>query len=405
MPHTGDRAMLKLENLRFRRRQEKLYVGFVPTSDETARRLCRELLDAFEEAVACRWTRGELEEWCATLTRREKDVKLASGLAKILFDRAQFEESDDTLPELRREVLSRAAAALKNAGGDYRRYRDELRGGRGDFDLYGDLPEFARLEKCREFASPEELIDAYNIALVQGLLLHSEKLTLKFKSPRPENLRPLLRRMRFHRLLATGTKLTPEEMALEIDGPFSILENSRKYALQLAMFFPSVLQMPDWHLFARLKLGDREVVLDLNSDSPLRQPRHRADYMPPEIAAFRAAFKSPEWELLPEAPPLLPDSETPVLPDFSFRHIETGQIAHIELFHRWHKTGLARRIADPEKLKKLHLVIGADRALAAILDADTQAEDAGLLFRFRDFPGVETTLRALKKSGFGEVLS
>ena len=122
--------MLKLDNLRFHRRREKLYVGFVATSDETARRLCRELLDAFDEAVAGRWTRGELEEWCAALTRREKDVKLASGLAKILFDRAEFEESDDTLPELRREVLSRAAAALKNASGDYRKYRDELRNGR-----------------------------------------------------------------------------------------------------------------------------------------------------------------------------------------------------------------------------------------------------------------------------------
>ena len=397
--------MLKLENLRFHRRLEKLHVSFVSADDETARRLCRELLDAFDEAVAGRWTRGELEEWCAALTRREKDVKLASGLAKILFDRAEFEESDDTLPELRREVLSRAAAALKNASGDYRKYRDELRNGRGDFDLYGDLPEFAKLEKCRAFASPEELIDAYNVALVQGLLLYAEKLTLEFTSPRPENLRPLLRRMRFHRLLASGVNLTPEKTVLEIDGPFSILENSRKYALQLAMFFPNVLQMPNWRLFARLKLGEREVDLTLDERSPLRPTRQRADYLPPEIAAFRAAFASPEWELLPDAPPLLPDAAAPVIPDFSFRHTATGKIAHVELFHRWHKTGLAHRLADVEKLRAMRLVIGADRALGAILDADTRAEDAGLLFRFRDFPGVETTLRALKKSGFGDAVS
>ena len=397
--------MLKPENLRFHRRHEKLYVGFISGSDDTARRLCRELLDAFDEAAAGRWTRGELEEWCAALIRREKDVKLASGLAKILFDRAEFEEIDETLPELRRNVLSRAAAALKNAHGDYRSYRDELRNGRGDFDLYGDLPEFARLEKCRAFASPEALIDTYNIALVQGLLLHSERLTLKFKSPRPENLRPLLCRMRFHRLLATGTSLSPEETTLEIDGPFSILENSRKYALQLAMFFPNVLQMPAWRLHARLKLGEREVDLDLDESSPLRPPRLRADYLPPEISAFKASFRSAEWELLPDAPPLLPDGETPILPDFSFRHLETGKIAHLELFHRWHKTGLAQRIADPEKLKKLRLIIGADRVLAPILDAAPTAEDAGLVFRFRDFPGVETTLRALKKSGFGNAVS
>ena len=396
--------MLKLENLRFHRRLEKLRVGFVSAEDDTARRLCRELLDAFGEAVAGHWTRGELEEWCAALTRREKDVKLASGLAKILFDRAEFEASDDSLPELRREILSRAAAALENAGGDYRKYRDELRGGRGDLDLYGDLPEFAKLEKCRAFASPEELIDAYNTALVQGLLLYSEKLTLEFREPHPENLRPLLRKMRFHRLLASAANLTPERTVLEIAGPFSILENSRKYALQLAVFFPNVLQMPNWRLFARLKINDREVDLTLDETSPLRPPRRRADYLPPEIAAFRDLFKSPEWELLPDAPPLLPDGSAPVIPDFSFRRTASGTVVHLELFHRWHRTGLAERIADVEKLKRLHLVIGADRALAPILDADTRAENAGLVFRFRDFPGVETTLRALKKSGFGDLL-
>ena len=390
--------MLKLENLRFHRRLEKLHVGFVSSEDETVRRICRELLDAFDEAVAGRWTRGELEAWCSALTRREKDVKLASGLAKILFDGAEFEESDDTLPELRREVFARAAAALANAHGDYRTYRDELRAGRGAFDLYGDLPEFAKLEKCRSFASAEELVDAYNIALVQGLLLYADHLTLEFKSPRPEDLRPLLRRMRFHRLLATGTGLTPESMVLRIDGPFSILENSRKYALQLAMFFPNVLQMPEWRLAARLKLNDREVDLTLDNRSPLRAPSRRADYLPPEIAAFRAAFRSPEWELLPDAPPLLPAGEAPVIPDFSFRHAETGEVVHVELFHRWHKTSLEQRLSDPERLRKKRLVIGADRSLNELLDAHPQAEAAGLLFRFRDFPGVETTLRALKKA-------
>ena len=392
--------MLKLENLRFRRRLEKLYVGFASADDENARRIGGELLAAFDEAAAGRWTRGELEEWCAALTRREKDTKLASGLTKLLLDRAEFAEGDEALPEIRRATLSRAAEAMRNAGGDYRRYRDELRDGRGDFDLYGDLPEFSKLEKCRSFASVGELIAAYNLALVQGLLLYAEKLTLKFKSPRPENLRPLLRRMRFHRLLATGTTLTPDETVLEIDGPFSLLENSRKYALQLAMFFPNVLAMPNWKLGAELKIGERKVFLSLDERSPLAPPPRRADYLPPEIAAFRSAFASPEWELLDDAPPLLPDSASPVIPDFSFRNVRTGCVVHLELFHRWHRTGLEHRLADPGKLVALKLIIGADRALSPVLDAHPQAEEAGLLFRFRDFPGVETTLRALKKSGF-----
>ena len=71
-----------------------------------------------------------------------------------------------------------------------------------------------------------------------------------------------------------------------------------------------------------------------------------------------------------EAPPLLPTETEPVIPDFSFRSLATGHVVHLELFHRWHRTGLERRLASPQALRKLKLIIGADRALGAILDMD-----------------------------------
>ena len=102
--------MLKLENLRFHRRLEKLRVGFVDAGDETARRLCRELLDAFDEAVAGRWTRGELEAWCAALTRREKDV------LNLLLRRMSNDQISDELGIKRRAVENYISSIYEKIG-------------------------------------------------------------------------------------------------------------------------------------------------------------------------------------------------------------------------------------------------------------------------------------------------
>ena len=397
---TGGGGVLKLEHIRFRRRQTALLPCFAGERDPETLRQCRELLDAFSAAAAARWTRGELEAWCASLARKEKDGRFSSGAAKLIFDRTDFSEGDVRMPELRRRLLSRSAEALELSGGNYRRYRALILGEQEKQDIYGDLPQFARLENCRGYSGCEELINAYNIALIQTLLLYTSRLRLEFAAPRPEELRPLLRKMRFHRLLATGTRLTPESTVVEIDGPFSILESSRKYALQLAMFFPAVLHMRRWKLQAEVEIPPRVLTLKLDDTSPLRARGRHSDYLPPEIAAFQNAFRSGEWELSHDAPAFIPDADAPVIPDFSFRRRRDGLIVHLELFHRWHRTGLTSRLASPEKLRRMHLLLGVDRSLSGALDSFPEAENAGLVFRFRDFPGVETTLRALKKSGF-----
>ena len=389
--------MLKLEHLRLYRRADKLHIRFADAHDPATAEVFRELLDAFGEARRGRWTRGELEEWCDSLARREKDRKLASGAAKLLMDRLQFTECGEEIPELRRKLLLRSAEALKNSGGDYRRYRDAVRQDAGAADIYADLPDFARVENADIPSDAGEAVDAYNLALVQGVLLYTAKLRLEVASPRQEELRPLLRRMRFHRLLAKAEMPSPDLTVLEIDGPFSLLESSRKYALQLALFFPAVTALSRWKLKAEVRIDDRNLDLELSeSSAPLRAPRRRADYLPPEITAFQSAFRAEDWELTP-APAFLPDGETPVIPDFSFRRRSDGTVAHLELFHKWHRTGLVKRLADPEKLRRMHLILGVERSLGAVLDAAPEAEKRGLAFRFRDFPGVETTLRALRK--------
>ena len=76
-----------------------------------------------------------------------------------------------------------------------------------------------------------------------------------------------------------------------------------------------------------------------------------------------------------------------------------GLELHLELFHRWHRGQLERRLELLDRRPELPLLLGIDRALAdddgfAALCGKHPAL-AGRLYRFRDFPGVDRTVKML----------
>ena len=75
---------------------------------------------------------------------------------------------------------------------------------------------------------------------------------------------------------------------------------------------------------------------------------------------------------------------------------------HLELFHRWHQGQLAQRLEKLNSMPSLPLFIGIDRALVKGENGENEIrsrypEIAGKIWFFRDFPGVDNTLRMLKK--------
>ena len=76
---------------------------------------------------------------------------------------------------------------------------------------------------------------------------------------------------------------------------------------------------------------------------------------------------------------------------------------HVELFHRWHAGQLTKRIALLAEKPDLPLLLGIDRALVKneeefdnlFADAPEVKEKCWL---FRDFPGISTTVNALKRA-------
>jgi len=345
---------------------------------------------------------------------------LARGLAKLVADRCEFQPaSADDLVALRQAVFTAGGAILRaGAQDDVAAYREAvLRRAvvppdRALAGLYDDLPEYERLVRFRDL-SARQVLEHYNVGLVQALLLRASALDLEVSSAEPATMRRLLKYLRFFRLLARIT-LSPAATApnapgmpgmhLHIDGPTSLFAEATRYGLQLACFFPAVCALETWALDAQVEWKGRQRRLRLDQATGLiSHYRNFSAYVPEEIRLFHQHFRRTvtSWAITGETPFLHVGGQEIVFPDLSFRGPD-GTVIHLELFHRWHAGPLAERLRGVARRPELPLILGVDQALAreselaAALAANPWFQRRG--FVFRDYPTVEKTLACLGRA-------
>ncbi|MBR4674652.1 MAG: DUF790 family protein [Victivallales bacterium] len=385
-----------------------------------------ELLEMAERLIgSCElngiFTRGEMNQAWDDVTTGFFNTKLANGLRKILEDRALFTSSAELdYPTERKKVLLASASLLSQGGfSTEKEYRQNLEE-RIDSPLarerlYADLPDNDRLLSFRD-TSPRELIERYNLALVQGLLLDASSIELDVEDASQAQLRRLFSLVRFNRLVSMAEAKAPKNQVdshgettrihFTIDGPGSILNQSRSYGFQLARFFPSVVNLKHWELKAIINhtnaYGSKERELRLDETSGLTCRDAYGSYVPEEIGLFRKAFaaKNSRWHFLEECPLLKGPKGLLVFPDFGFTSPD-GKTIYLELFHRWHANQLMQRLDQLDCGSEWPLIIGVDRAIAAKPDFQERLENSPAFqkagFLYRDFPTVDRLVSRLEQ--------
>lgn len=382
---------------------------FVRTDDASLLTLARELMTLFEEGIG--HSRGSLDELAGNAVNQQKDVKLARGILKVIQDRCVYSGiAGRDWRALRRSVFLTSAQALKN--GTLPENAHEVRGAvlkdiEPDLpELYADLPENETLTHCRVMY-PKEVLERYNMYLAQSLMLYAERLELTFSAAEnPQLLRSLFRYLRFFRLLAAAQK-KGSVITLSVEGPASLFENTLKYGLQTASFFPVVCRLSDWKAACTVHLNGKPKRLLLGPETHLVCHFHNfSSYQPEEIRLFAAYFRKKEsrWRI-DDAPGFLQHGAELIFPDFAFRNSE-GTVLSLELFHRWHASHLEKRLEQCTAGAFPGLLIGVDRALLKQdgclkdrLEHDPYFRKCG--FFFRDFPGMENVEKLLKKQQSG----
>src|SRR5262245_42157715 len=251
--------MLTGSLVRVRYARQRIVPVYAAVFDAANLALAEQLLHVFRGQDGR--TRGELHDDLDATFGDAPGPFLQQGLAKLLEDRCEFEVVSGHPPEKLRERTFRAAAAARAAGPFDRTtvlavVASELELSHADVEagLFADLKSEQRLVRFKDI-SPDRLLQRYNVALAQAVLLRAVGVVIDVRREPPAKLRRLFRLIKFHRLVCDVESISPDSYRLKLDGPLSLFTATQKYGLQLALFLPAILSCRDWELKAELRWG------------------------------------------------------------------------------------------------------------------------------------------------------
>ncbi len=391
--------MLPSNLVRVRYARSRLVPQYLDPSEETWRDIAEQLLDLFRTQIGN--TRGELEEELETLIGNHPGQIVFQGLAKILEDRCEFEVVSGHPPERIRDKVFLAAAAQRTAGTFDREVVLTQVGNELSLPpeaveqgLYADLKSEQRLIKFDD-TTVTRLIERYNVALAQSILMRSVGMTATVRNETPARFRQLFRSIKFHRLMCEAVQTAPGTTTLTLDGPLSLFSATQKYGVQLANFLPTLLQCRDFDLRADVRWGAQKkekVFVLTSSDGLVSHLPDYASYTPPELQMFIELFrkKAADWQIDEEAE-VIPLGQGWSAPDFRLTHKATGRFIYLEVLGFWRRGGAESHLKRLRQHATAPFLLAVSDSLK-IDDAELEGLPAEI-HRFRQMPQPEEILR------------
>lgn len=244
---------------------------------------------------------------------------------------------------------------------------------------YADFPGERIITTAPSAPTPFELVQTYNLALVQGLLLRSTRVTVRVR----EHVRAVLRFAKLKRLLCSCAA-AGDHMCVELSGPLALFHHTTRYGFSLASFLPAVTATPGWSMEADLVLRAGSGRLYVDSGAPLA----RAHALPREAdsdverALSRDVRKlGGKWQLARETR-AYETSDGMAFPDFTLTNGTSSVLVEVVGF--WTAEYLARKLRQLRSMRGLPIILCVDASLG--VDASVAAEvvgDIGGVLRFR----------------------
>ncbi len=388
--------MLTKDLVRHKFREENVIPDFIDPADESFLSAANALLDVFNNSPGK--TREALQAKAANIIDGSPiEAIISRGLEKLLLDRTEFDTApNEELMRLRSDVFEFTASLLTaDQPESESNYHDKLR---QKFQqapealaelIYSDLPMQQPVVHFKGITA-ERLLHRYNAAQVQGLLIHSNKLTLTIGGTDSGQIRQLFKYLRFHQLLADIQPLPNNQFKIEIDGPLNLFFQTQKYGMALARFFPALLHQETWELQAEVRFKGRntyQLILDHTCGiEPYSQ--QFLSYVPEEISLFRETISKrlPDWQVEASSGFVRLRGEFYCFPDITLIH-NSGALAELELFHPWHASHLEKRLDILDESLDFELILGVSRrllkndAVQERLDTSPYFQQYGFLFR------------------------
>lgn len=351
-------------------------------------------------------TRAEFEAACAEAPARSTDYKILKGLRKLIEDRCVFEERSGAEPsELRRAVFSRAAEMRRNAENLDEFDADALLKSTGaEFNLSPQEAEtalFADLKQNRlltqfERIDAESLLNAYETAQKQAILLRAARVTIAFPKPDPGGMRLFFRKLKFRRLLYTARQLKGGGYEVEIDGPFSLFRLTTAYGLQLALMLPVLDECGQWKLRADIvwKPNPKPYLFELESESVIGEGQDD-ERLADEVEQLKERFLGleSEWEVETARELLDMPGVGLCVPDLAFTRKGEPFRVYFEALGYWSREAVWRRVELAEAGMKEPVIF----AFSSRLRVSEEALDEDLPSELLSYKGVVSAKAVLER--------
>jgi predicted nuclease of restriction endonuclease-like RecB superfamily len=312
-------------------------------------RYAEAMLDVYRRGVGR--TRRELHRAVASLFAHEEDCpqRRIDAFCKLLDDVSMYDQDRrGRAAKLRQQVFQLAgrrhplvrkadrlfeseelqvkAEIARQLGRDW----DEI-----DGQLFADVVDFHRLVRFDGYPDAQALLARYNVAQVQTTLYDAVALTVWAR----EDFKIILRYAKLAQLMHTITRLADGEYRIRLDGPVSVLRQTRRYGVNLAKFLPALIACRNWRMHALIRTRRSGWVLSLDLSaadglhSHLPSPA-QFDSQTEESLAKRWGDEPREgWTLVREGEVLCRGQKT-FVPDFVLRHQDGGTVL-LEIVGFW----------------------------------------------------------------------
>jgi hypothetical protein len=397
--------MLTGNLVRVRYARDRLIPQYLDVEEAEIVLLAEQLIALFAASIG--QARGQLEAEADEAFGDLPQPQVYQGLAKLLEDRSDFETPPGHPPEELREAVFGAATAHRakvreEAGAPFDRdlVLAEVAGRLGldrtavEAGLFADLKSEQRLVRCEE-TTARRLLERYNVALAQAVLLRSSHVEVIVRGESPARYRQLFRQIKFRRLICEAEPAAKGAYQLRLDGPLSLFTATQKYGLQLALFLPTLLFCRDFELKADVLWGPdrRPKKFDVSSkDGLVSHQMETGMFVPPEIPMFVELFrkKIADWDISDETE-VVPLGGSFWVPDFQLTHRPSSRVVLLDLFGFWRRSGIERHMEMLRKYAETPFLVALSNQLK-VDEAELESLPDNVI-RFRNMPLPDEVVR------------
>lgn len=399
--------MLTVDLVRATKRGKDLHVKpLTGKTRERALELTQQYCAIAESSVG--QTREDLQESWSAVPTAPSEKKLALGLQKLLEDACEFESESPIEPaQLRATVFEAAAQAWRNveleASFDRTGVLQQVGVTHGiaadqvEQSLYADLRAAQRLRKAPR-RSVESVVAHYDLAQVQAVLLRAVQLRATVKCSSVDAYRSLFRALKFHRLLYKLQRTEDDSYRIEIDGPFSLFENSTKYGLQLALVLPALQRADALSMDADLRWGKSRQSLSFHWESRRAAKDVEDDArLPDELVELVSAFRALNsgWKVSVAGTLIDLPGVGLCVPDLVFESPQ-GESVFFELMGYWSRDAVWKRVDIAKRGTKLPRLLFAVSSRLRVSESALSEDDPAALYVFKGVISPRAVLRKLE---------